>query len=326
MRHTLSICFLALILALPASAAERKSVTFFSDGALVEIESQASGGSFTHPLPPRLIDGTLRITPLDGAAIKHVELMPATRTGKHEKELDALLEQKNRLEDRLQALSTREEIFKAAAKSQSGKAPRKTKTNPDPLQSIRQGTDFAIAQLEAVYTARRKAEREIRRVDARLSAIRTNGTGADMHAKVTVHPKNGRVRITYALAEPAWIPRYDLRLNGSGAAKLSVYGILPEGFDRYLLRAAFGPMRFGSGEKLFTLTGKGAKMAEYQLTTSRETIKDTVPPSFSYVLTNMNPVDLPAGETTFFYRDEYRGRFRFEGISSGRSKLTTQGT
>lgn len=325
MRHTLSICFLALILAVPASATERKSVTFFSDGALVEIESQASGGSLTHPLPSHLIDGTLRITPLDGASIRHVEIVPAKPAGKHEKELDALLEQKNRLQDRLQALSTREEIFKAAAKSQSGKTPRKTKTNPDPLQSIRQGTDFAIAQLEAVYTARRKTEQEIRRVDARLSAIRTGGTGADMHARVRVHPKNGKVRIAYALTEPAWTPRYDLRLNGSGTARLSLYGILPEGFDRYLLRAAFGPMRFNSGEKLFTLTGKGAKIAEYQLVTSQVTVKEAVFPSFSYVLTNINPVDLPSGEATFFYRDEFRGQFRFEGISSGRSRIVSMG-
>ena len=72
----------------------------------------------------------------------------------------------------LQALATREEIFKSAAKSQGGKAPRKSKANPDPMQAIRQGTEFAIAQLEAVYTSRRRTEQEIRRIDSRIAAAK----------------------------------------------------------------------------------------------------------------------------------------------------------
>ncbi len=59
------------------------------------------------------------------------------------------------LGDRLKALNAREAIFKSAAKSQSGKAPRKSKTNTEPLTAVRQGTEFAIAQLENVYHARR---------------------------------------------------------------------------------------------------------------------------------------------------------------------------
>jgi len=91
------------------------------------------------------------------ARVERVELLPCQVPERRQKELDALIEQKNRLEDRMKALDTREDIFAAAAKSQSSKAPRKTKANPDPLASVRQGTDFAIAQLEAVY--RRAAAR-----------------------------------------------------------------------------------------------------------------------------------------------------------------------
>ena len=67
----------------------------------------------------------------------------------------------------MQALEAKETVFKAAAKSQSGKAPRKTKTNPDPLAGVRQATEYAIAQLESVYRARRMAESDLNSVEAR---------------------------------------------------------------------------------------------------------------------------------------------------------------
>ncbi|MBT1072537.1 DUF4140 domain-containing protein [Pelotalea chapellei] len=319
MKYLFCLCFLLTGLS-AASAAEKKSVTFFSDGAFVEIESQATRGSLSLPLPPHVIDGSLRITPLNGAAIQRVEIEPTRQEKKYEKEFDTLIEQKNRLQDRLQALSTREEIFKSAAKSQSGKAPRKTKTNPDPMQSIRQGTDFAIAQLESVYTARRRTEHEIRRIDSRISAIRTRGTGADTFAKVTVHPENGRVRFSYLLTEPAWTPRYDLRLDGSDTAKLSLYGDLPQSFGGYTLKTAFGPLTMSATGPRLTPVGKFSKLADYQLSSSNVLIEDTARPSFSFTLTNTTPVHLPAGQATLYYRDEYRGQLSFEGLSSARSK------
>ena len=287
---------------------------------LVELEVQSNQGSLIIPLPSQVIDGTLRITPLNGTTIKRVEIVPARQEGKHAKELKSLLEQQKRLQDRLQTLSTREEIFKAAAKSQSGKAPRKTKANPDPIQSIRQGTDFALAQLERVYAARRTTEQELLRIDQRRSVIQDTGT----LAKVTVHPKNGRVRAAYALAESGWSPRYDLRLDTSGTARLSLYGNLPQGFDGYALRAAFGPLTtIPAAGSFFSASGRNPKLAEYQLPASVELFENTLHPSFSYILTNTTPVHLPDGEATLYFKNEYRGQPRFEGISSGSSKRFT---
>jgi len=108
-------------------------------------------------------------------------------------------------------------IFKSAAKSQGAKAPRKTKANPEPLQAIRQGTDFAIAQLEAVYTSRRKTEQEIKRLDNRIAAARTNGKAPESIARVLVSPTRGRVTARYALAGLGWSPSYDISWTGTPA-------------------------------------------------------------------------------------------------------------
>ena len=287
---------------------------------------QSSQGFLIIPLPAQAIDGTLRITPRAGTTIKRVEIVPARQEGKHAKELKSLLEQQNRLQDRLQTLSTREEIFKAAAKSQSGKAPRKTKANPDPIQSIRQGTDFALNQLERVHAAQRTTEDELLRIDQRRAVIQAREADTGTFAKITVHPKTGRVRAAYALAESAWTPRYDLRLDNSGMAKLSLYGNLPQGFDDYTRKAAFGPLTtIPAAGSFSTLSGSSPKLAEYQLPASVELFENTLRPSFSYILTNTTPVYLPAGEATLYYSNEYRGQPRFEGISSGRSKRFTSG-
>ena len=326
MRFIFCLCILTMTFIASASAADKKSVTFYSDHALVELEMQSNKENLTIPLPAQAIDGTLRITPLAGTTIQRVEIVPARQEGKHAKELKSLLEQQKRLQDRLQALSTREEIFKAAAKSQSGKAPRKTKANPDPIQSIRQGTDFALAQLERVYAAQRTTEHELLRIDQRIAVIQEKGADTGTLAKVTIHPKIGRVRAAYALAESAWSPRYDLRLDNSGMARLSLYGNLPQGFDDYTLRAAFGPLTtIPAAGSFITASGKSPKLAEYQLPASVELFENTLRPSFSYILTNTTPVHLPAGEATLYYSNEYRGQPSFDGISSGRSKRFTSG-
>jgi hypothetical protein len=229
------------LLAIAASAlADSGTVTFFSDGALVEIEARAVRGTCQFPLPDALLENSLRIKPLANSYLQRVDILPVGPDRKGQLELDKLLEQKSLLEDRLQALATREEIFKAAARSQSGKAPRRTKTNPDPLQSIRTGTDFAMAQLEAVYTARRKTGRELRRIDDRIARIRQGNGGAATVARVRVSPPNGRVRARFAVAGQGWSPRYDIRLKGDGRADLTLYGLLPPLFKGYRAQAARG--------------------------------------------------------------------------------------
>ena len=325
MTHLITI--IGLLLTAGSAFAGSKTVTFFSDGVVVEIEATAAKGIAEIPLPAGIMEGTLRISPLKGTTIQRVDLIPARREVKQEKELDLLREQRSRLEDRLQALTTREEIFKSAAKSQSGKAPRKTKSNPEPMQSIRQGTEFAIAQLEAVYTARRRTEQEIIRLDARISATRKGKSGVETIARVTTTSSNGKIKARYIPAGPGgWTPRYDLRLNGDGNANLTLYGHLPDSFGSVLLQAS--PVTLSDSTTARSITVNPnllARFADYRLPASEEQFEDGLRSSFSCIVTNPGPAYLPAGVAAIYRKGEYRGEVRFKGISSGRSRKISSG-
>lgn len=321
-----ALTLLALLLATAASAlAQGRTVTFFADGAMIEIEAKAAKGLAEIPLPAGIMEGSLRITPLDGATIRQVDILPARRDDSGGKELEALREQKYRLEDRLQALATREEIFKSAAKSQSGKAPRKTKSNPEPMLSIRQGTEFAIAQLEAVYTARRRTEQEIRRLDLRIAALSKGKSRAEAIARVAVAPASGGVKARYALAGQGWTPRYDLRLNNDGNARLTLYGRLPDSFGDARLLASTSPLADSATARSIPVKSQLARLADYLLPTVEEQFKDTLRPSFSCLMTNTGSAHLTAGEAAFYRNGEYLGQLGFAGISSGRSRKISFG-
>jgi hypothetical protein len=322
------IPLIALILSASLlTPAESSSVTFYADGTIVEQEAVAVKGIIEIPLPASMIDGSLRVRPGKDTSLQRVEII-STRAdaGKNEKELDALLEQKNRLGDRLLALATREEIFKSAAKSQSGKAPRKTKTNPDPLQTIRQGTEFAIAQLEAVYTARRKTEQEIRRIDSRISAAKNTVRGTDSIARVVVSPARGRASVRYALAGPGWAPGYDLFLEAGDSARLHLTGLFSGAFAGYLLQASPGTLAERDTARVFPIQpGQAARLGSYRLTVSEKQFGAGIRSSFSFVLKNTEQTRLPDGDASLYNNGEYLGRFRFEGMSSGRTKVISVG-
>lgn len=320
MKTILPTIILLLIIVAEAGAATG-SVTFFSDGAVVELTGAAVRGVVEIPLPAGTREDTLRIRPERGTSIQRVDTLPLRRDTRGEKELAPLIEQRSRLEDRLSALATREEIFKSAAKSQSGKAPRKTKSNPDPMQSIRLGTDFAIAQLEAVYTARRKAEQEIRRIDARIATTRKAGTGEERVARVIVSPKNGRVTAHVAIGKAGWSPCYDIRSNGGGNARVTLYGQVPGFFAGYRIRVSPASLTDAAAERSSVLpaAGQRARLAEYRMATEEESFGTGPLPSFSFMLKNTTGADLPAGEAAIYRTGEYWGTVRFTGISSGRS-------
>ena len=321
----MKIIFSALILLLAAfgsAMASGKTVTFFSDGAMVEIVGAAAKGVAEVPLPGEMMEGTLRITPLDGVEIRRVDIIKMRLEEKQEKELELLREQKSRMEDRLQALATREEIFKSAAKSQSGKAPRKTKTNPEPMQTIRQGTDYAIAQLEAVYTAKRRSEQEIKRLDAKILSLRNGTTGVQSMAKVTLSSATGKIRARYALVGKGWTPGYDLRLNNSDSADLTLSGYIPNVVNGAQLAASTGRLAdFNPAGAVPVTGGTGVvRLAQYRLPITELSFKEGLRPGFSCKLTNTGSSCLPAGTAALYRNGEYRGQFRIEGISSGRSR------
>jgi hypothetical protein len=316
-----------LLIASVASTADSKSATYFADGIIIEREISSNKGILDVPLPAGLIEGSLRVKPGSGTVIQRVDLIPAPiATGRSEKELDTMLEQKNRLNDRLRALETREEIFKAAAKSQSGKAPRKTKTNPDPLHSIRQGTEFAITELEAVYTARRKTELEIRRLENRIASAKNNVRGSEALARIAVSPARGNVTVRYAIKNQGWTPRYDIYLNSSGSAQVNLSGQFPGTFAGYLLQASPAMLTEYTTARTYPVQpGPLAEVARFKLTATDELFETRVPSIFSFKLINRESTQLPAGEANIYRNGEYVGRLRFEGISSGRTRKVTLG-
>ncbi len=318
----------AFLISLSWSAhADGNSITYYSDGALIEFTDIAGKGIITVPLLDGMIENSLRIKPATGTAIQRVEVLSVPSTSqKTGKDTENLQEQRNRLNDRLQALATREAIFTAAAKSQSGKAPRKSKSNPDPLQSIRQGTDFAIAQLEAVYTARRKTEQEIRRLDSRLDAAGKNGRGMGKTARITVSPPQGRVTARYAVAAPSWTPRYDISLNGTGTARLDLYGQLPESLPGYRCFATLGTIAESTAATGAPVpSGSRTLLARYNVPVYEQFFGSGAVSPFSFVLKNTSGTHLPTGEASIFRGGDYYGKLRFEGISSGRNNTITSG-
>lgn len=310
-----------------ATPAESRSVTFYVDGAVIEMEAAAVKGSCEISLPANMVEGSLRIKPDKGTTLQRVDILSVrTAPGRSEKDLDTLIEQRNRLGDRLQALATREEIFTSAAKSQSGKAPRKSKANPDPMQAIRQGTEFAIAQLEAVYTSRRKTEQEIRRLDSRIAAEKKSTRGPQRVARVIISPSRGKVTARYAISGQGWTPRYDMYLDGSDNVQLNLSGQFPGAFAGYLLQASPASLAERETARIFPVSSNPtAWLAGFRLPVSGVHFGRDLQGTFSCVLKNSEQLHLPGGEANLYKSGEYVGSFRFEGISSGRTRKVSVG-
>jgi len=321
---SLLICLCLMVFAASPAAAEQQ-ITFYRDGALYRQEAVAVKGVINLPLPAGILVHSLTIVPGRGTTIQGVEAY-SSDTGKTlDKEFEALTEQRRRLEDRLQALETRETIFTSAAKAQSGKAPRKTKANPDPMQGIRQGTDFAIAQLEAVYTARRRTTQEIQRVDARLGAAKNKRNQTEESLRITVSPPRGSVTLRYATAEQGWQPRYNLHLAGDGSARLQLSARVTANTHGRQVTVSTGALAESATAETFPVQSGGALLASYHLPLTEERYKEGLFNNFSGTLTNSTPHYLQPGESGLFRRGTYLGRFRFEGMSSGRSRTITIG-
>lgn len=311
---------LTLLTATSLAHAAPRQLTLFSDASLLEVELAAKRGSAEFSFPAPIREGTLRIKPLDNSTIARVELFPFKTSDKLQKELDSLTEQKHRLEDRLKALDTREGIFAAAAKSQSSKAPRKTKANPDPMTSVRQGTDFAIAQLEAVFTARRRAEQDLKRVEGRLANLQKTAVGGPM-VRVSVTPATARLRIAAVLKEGGWTPGYDIRIQGNGTALLALVAHtsswLPDGYAVSVTPAAINA---GQPTQFCPFATAGSpRLAEWQLPIEKEQVTTSPIPNFSLILKNTTGTPFTAGKAAIYYHGEFLGTTDFQGLAAGAS-------
>lgn len=306
-------------------AAAENTITFYRDGTLIRQESGAVKGIIDIPLADGMMEHSLTAVPAPGTTIISVETRNTGGESSAGAALEVLEEQRKRLEDRLQALETREAIFTAAAKAQSGKAPRKSKANPDPMQGIRQGTDFAIAQLEAVYTARRKTTLEIRKIEARLATARKGGPAVGSSVRIAVTPPRGRVTVSYATAERGWQPQYNLHLAGDGFARLQLSARLTGGGRGLQPFVSPGALADSATAGTFPARSGSVVLAGYRMPLTNELYATGVFNRFSGMLTNSTPHYLPPGESGLFRSGTYLGRFRFEGLSSGRSRVVSLG-
>ena len=325
MRLTLiGIALITIATVTSAGAADR--ITFYRDGAVIQQETVAAKGLVDVPLAPGLLEHSLKIIPAAGTTIIGVEMYKNESGSSADKELDTLTEQRRRLEDRLQALETREAIFTSAAKSQSGKAPRKTKANPDPLQAIRQGTDFAIAQLEAVYTARRKTTQEIHKIDGRLAAAKRNSRSAENSLRITVTPARGRLTLRYATAERGWRPQYSMHLAGNGSVQLQLTAKVTGSMRGHQVHVSLGSLAESATAETFPAQSDSAVLAGYHIPITEERYSEGLFNRFSGMITNSSPHYLPSGESGLLRNGVYLGKFRFEGLSSGRSRVISLGS
>ncbi len=307
------------------SAAAADTITFYRDGALLRQEAVATNGIISIPLAAGLLEHTLTIVPASGTTILGVETDRAGSGSGGGKDVEALSERRQQLEDRLQALETRESIFTSAAKAQSGKAPRKSKANPDPMQAIRQGTDFAIAQLEAVYTARRRTTQEIRALDARIAAAGNGKRPGGETIRIAVAPARGRVTLRYATPERGWQPQYSLHLAGDGTAGLQLSARVTGGRRGFQTRVSPGSLAESSDAEIFPALSGSVILASYRMPVTEEHYGGGIYNHYSGMLTNSTPHYLPPGESGLYRSGTYLGSFIFEGISSGRSRLVSLG-
>jgi hypothetical protein len=261
--------------------------------------------------------GSLRIKPLGGGLIDQVEIVPARPDPKSIRETAKLVERRDALRDRLQALEAKETVFKAAAKSQSGKAPRKTKTNPDPLAGVRQATEYAIGQLEGVYRARRTAEGELNFIEARLTAIKSEGSGCV--AKVRLSRQKGRIAVSYSRSDLKWIPFYDFRLNKAGEADVSIRAFVPKMEKGVAVTVVAALLAEAADEKALSVPVgiSSPQLAAFTFPVEQEKFSSNPLTVISFSFKNSSIRRLPAGEASCYLRGEYMGKTGFSGALPG---------
>lgn len=308
---------LVLLSATAAQAAVSRVITYYLDGARVDEETVAIKGYAEIVLPAAAIPESLRIRPVGGGSILRVDIQDARTNPKHEKELQTLAEQKRRLEDRLRALDTREKIFTAAAKSQSSKTPRKTKANPEPMTTIRKGTEFAVAQLEDVYRTRRVTEDGIRDVEARISNLKKEADIGRRIARIWVSGK-GRVASSYLMADTAWTPAYDFRLDGKGGVDVTMRALFPRLEKGTSVTVIALPVSGTVDESSRVSVGAPfGEVMRFRCPVEGEEAGSLLSERTAFSFTNCASVPLPPGEATVYRFGEYLGKASFGGLQPG---------
>lgn len=292
---------LLLVFCAPASAGQ-KSVTFYLDGAKVEHETSAVKGYLEYPLPDSMTPGSLRVKPAGEGRVLRVDLIPADQDRRRAREIAALEQKKSRLQDQLENLNRREEIFSAAARSQSGKSPRKSKANPDPLDSLQQGTEFALARLDAICRSQRKCRRDIEEIDRRLASARKGA------AVARVWLSGRKATVSYLVGSDRWTPSYDFRWFGDARGELLLHARLPRPEKSVLYFVSTG--KIADGAAALPVRGDYPVISRQPLVLESGSRSGERPISFTFAKLAGT---LPPGEASAFWRGEYLGSGRFSG-------------
>ncbi len=305
-----------VLFAVSSAVAATKSVTCYLDGTRVESSLPAPKGYLELPLPGNYIPGSFRVRPIRQGSVTRVEMSSTAPDPKADREMKDLVERRRILEDRLKALEVRQEIFTSAAKSQSSKAPRKTKTNPHPLETIRKGTDYAVAQLEEVYRGRRKAEEGLRAIDARIAALKKEGGIGGSVARVWLSGKGGAV-YSFLTNGAGWAPFYDFRLGGNGMVEVTVKAQLPRAMRDKTSVELSSMADAKPGFAPVPISGNLAPVARYILPVEREEALPTPQGGVRFTFRNTTGESLAAGVGACYLKGEYVGHVSFVGSSSG---------
>lgn len=315
---TMGIALFCLLAAVPLPAYAGRTVTLYLDGAVVEQDASARKGYLEITLPPGARADSLRIKPQPGTDIIRVVTLPLLPSRKLDKELALLASREELLLDRLQALATREEIFKGAAKSQSAKAPKKTKSNPDPLAALRQGTDYAIAQLEAVYQARRRTEKELKQLAEKRASMKGGEQVGGTVARVWLTPANGGVKALYCQVDRSWAPAYELRVT-AGKAKMAIFPAGVVGAKGEITRLVLAPLASSNSVAAWDFSDQLRALQVKELAAEKiATAAGDLAP-LSVLLTNSTATGLPPGDLVCFLDGEYAGTGKFPGLEAAKS-------
>jgi len=297
-----------------------ESRLLFLDGARIEQEYAARKGVVEVPLPATILSESLRVKPLGDTAIQRVEIVPLPPDRTLAKQRAALEERREVLRDRLTDLAEREVIFKSAAKSQSGRAVKKTKSNPDPLATLRTGTRFTLSQLDSIASARRQARQSLADVENKLAVLDKRAVPLTA-ARVWLSTQAGKVRVAYLVSDLKWTPRYDFRLCGQGYAELTVRAMIPVASPAISTTVVALAMAESMGADLapYRVSSDFAAIASYRLPLAKEQLTKGAVPSLSLAFSNSTGQNLPSGEARGFWQGEYFGKTSFPGCRPGKS-------
>lgn len=290
-------------------------LTLYLDGARVEQRETAIKGYLEINLPAGLRHDSLRVAPEKGVEIRRVLTAPQQPAKNVEKELAQLAEREELLHARLKALSVREEIYKSAAKSQSAKAPRRTKTNPEPLAIIKKGTDHAIAQLETVYQAKRKTEKELTQIAERRSRLGSEELSGGTLARVWVTPPSGGVTVSWSESGRSWTPQYQVRVDDQGRGTVLLMApavLLAKGESAAL---ALAPLNNPGNPLKFSYKNEWSALLQEEFNITDSAQSGSSPYTVSF--TNSSGLNFPPGEISCFKSGVYVGKGSFQGVNSG---------